>query len=298
MAAHLRSSMLLTVTQIALVSFSAEKDCDPALPAPAPRHNTTAGYIGDRNTRAGQSDNFGDYKGFSFVDRTTDGLVFAGKAEILTPQKDSRGKQFDTAAAFLTMGKENQDCGVYGLAGFINGRALRVMQYDVVDALHRTEGMGPSRKSPASSPAKVMLGVAARRDWEIKRTDFGPVRFGLRGAAFGEISTLRTAAGVGAFATAGSKTHGDFKPDLPGPPMAEVRGSTVYAGVTAQGVVSSIATDRLGTNHLQTGVAAGATWRFNRVALSVGVDKPLSSPVVGSPYRAIAYVGTRLNIRI
>jgi hypothetical protein len=82
-----------------------------------------------------------------------------------------------------------------------------------------------------------MMGIAARHDFEIGRVDLGPMHLGLQAAAFGELSTTRTAGGGGVFLTAG---QGDFKPDLPGVPASEIKGSTLYAGVIAQGVAKDI----------------------------------------------------------
>lgn len=274
-------------------------DYDPTQQVQRPKYNLTLGLSSDVNIRAGDSDLGGDNTGGETVMRRDDGLVVAVKADITTPAagpvetKGHKGKQYDTAITHLTVGHESDSFGMYGKLGAINGKALDGM-YAVVDGIHKVEGMGKSRKSPASSAAKTMMGVSGRYDFEGGQVDVGALQLGLQGAAFGEVSTLRQAAGGAAFLTLG---QGKFKPDLPGVPASDVKGSVLYAGVLAQAVAKDITTDALGTNHLQANAVAGVSMRFNdHVALSAGVNKPLTNPVEGSPHRPVAYFSTKLNI--
>lgn len=274
-------------------------DYDPTQRTQKPKYNLTFSFGSDANIKAGQSDVFGDGTIGEAVARTKDGYVIAARADIITPPtgpkgpKGQKGKQFDTATNSLTIGQEGENYGVYGKVGLVNGKALDRM-YNVVDGIHKAEGMGPSRKSPPSSPSTLMMGIAARNDFEIGRVNLGPMHLGLQAAAFGELSTVRTAGGGGVFLTAG---QGDFKPDLPGMPASEIKGSTLYAGVIAQGVAKDIATDKLGTNPLQVSAVAGATLRFNKyAALGVSFESPLTNPVKDSPLKPVPYVGAKLNI--
>lgn len=75
----------------------------------------------------------------------------------------------------------------------------------VTDVMHQARSMKPSRKSAASSPSTLMMGIAARHDFEIGRVDLGLVHLGLQAAAFGEVLTVRPAGGGGIFLTAGQR---------------------------------------------------------------------------------------------
>lgn len=274
-------------------------DYDPTQRTQKPKYNLTFSFGSDANVKKGQSDAFGDGTIGEAVARTKDGYVIAARADITTPPtgpkgpNGEKGKQLDTATNSLTIGQEGENYGIYGKIGVVNGKALDRM-YSVVDGIHKAEGMGPSRKSPASSPSTLMMGIAARGDFEIGRVDLGPMHLGLQTAAFGEVSTTRTAGGGGIFLTAG---QGDFKPDLPGIPASEIKGTTLYAGVIAQGVAKDIATDKLGTNPFQASAVAGATLRFNKyAAFSVSFEQPLTNPVKTSPNKPVPYVGAKLGV--
>jgi hypothetical protein len=275
-------------------------DYDPTQRTQKPKYNLTFSHVSDANIKEGDSDKPGDATIFEGVARAKDGYVIAARADIITPPigpkgpKDKKGKQFDTAINSLTIGQEGENYGVYGKIGFVNGKALDRM-YGVVDRIHQVMGMTqPPRRSPPSSPSTLMIGIAARNDFEIGQVNLGPMHLGLQAAAFGELSTVRTAGGGGVFLTAG---QGDFKPDLPGMPASEIKGSTLYAGVIAQGVAKDIATDKLGTNSLQVSAVAGAALRFNEyAALGVSFESPLTNPVKDSPHKPVPYVGAKLNI--
>jgi hypothetical protein len=76
-----------------------------------------------------------------------DGYVVAARADIITPPtgpkgpKGEKGKQLDTATNSLTIGRENENSGIYGKVGVVNGKALERM-YGVVDGIHKAEGYG------------------------------------------------------------------------------------------------------------------------------------------------------------
>lgn len=275
-------------------------DYDPTQRTQKPKYNLTFSHTSDANIKEGDSDKPGDATIFEGASRTKDGYVVAVRADIITPPigpkgpQGKEGNQFDTAVNSLSIGQEGENYGFYGKIGLVNGKALGRM-YGVVDGIHKVMGMTqPPRRSPASSPSTLMMGIAARNDFEIGRVDLGPMYLGLQTAVFGELSTVRTAGGGGVFLTAG---QGDFKPDLPGIPVSEIKGSNLYAGVIAQGVARDIATDKLGTNPFQASAVAGATLRFNEyAALSVSLERPLTNPVLESPRKPVPYVGVKLNV--
>lgn len=249
----------------------------------------------DTHQKAGQSDKPGDLKRGGGVYRH-DGWVVGANADIITPQATKDGQMLDTATGTVTVGREQGNLGVYVEGGLINGAALDTA-YKFVDWTHSVEGMGPSRKSPASSDEKVMLGVSGRYDMPVAETQIGPATVGIQTAFSGVASTQRTSGGVSAFAVIHDRNR-EFRPDLPYLPATDSSGSAVYVGVTAQGVVHDVATDKINTNPLQVSLDAGATYEVNpNFSVGVNYSHKLNNEIASPLTKPIDYVGVKATLK-
>ena len=249
----------------------------------------------DTHSKAGQSDVPGDYKGVDVAARRGE-LVVGVTGNLRTPQATTDGTMRDTATGYATVGMERENWGVYGHLGMQNGKVLD-LAYRAVDGMHSLQGMGASRKSPASSDGGVLAGVSARYDRVVATIPAGTsAQFNAHASAFGTVGTDGLRAGVSAFAVLSGKNN-DFRPDLPHMPATD-KGTSLYAGVVAQGVADDLATNAVDTNPLQTSLVLGASLKLGEhLSVGVGAERKITDEIKSPKEKPVDTLSTQINLK-
>lgn len=229
--------------------------------------------VKDTAGKKGDSDDNGDYKGADAAIRlarsNNTALVLGITAELYSTQK-IEGRQYDTAELSATAGFETKKWGAYAKLGQVNGVA-RDFMYSIVDMAHKASGMGTSRKSPPSSPPRMIMQLGGRRDFSVvesKRVDVQVVPYINLG------NTLRSA---GVTAAAALKiTEGKTRPDVPGQPIQERTGVQLYGALNAQAVQYDLRTARLDTRPVQMSATAGISAGFKFATVQLGTSRMLT----------------------
>jgi hypothetical protein len=215
----------------------------------------------------------------------------------------SPSNQRDTFSTFAGFGEEFATAPggalLYNVrVGVINGFSTDLVR-GFIDDTHRWLGVDDSRHSPLTSSTRPLLQLTGERTSELTGLNVGGARVRLS-----DIENITVGSGLDAV-TAGLQVSAQFSGTtpvlpygLPGMPLRPASGTSLYAGVFAQGTAYDLATQAMGTACVQAYAKAGASLALGKHAvLGAEYTHPLTSRVRDQYIRGYDYYGVSLAVR-
>jgi|GEM_PF-2664713 len=222
------------------------------------------------------------------------------RSSIETPQKNKKGKQYDTGKSYIGGGfspREGEDgYFVEGKFGDINQKTANIMS-DLKCFVHENlEGLSRSdeRFSPPSSSGKILANIAGGYTTQFAKTEIGTSGWhsSLYAKPTIELGTDRRAAGVeGGVLIASTKKASPSQT-----PLQKKGDVALFAGMGGDYIAYDVKTDKSGTETMQASVLAGAKWHATD-SLSVTAEyvQPLTPETATSSSKAAKRFGLRLT---